>query len=177
MRKDELLKAVGIKSLSRRLRIRSRAKPGRVQKPGANQTLAQLKTDAKNLGLKGVSQMNKNDLWLFLTNTTNKKIDAIFDLQVDGRKYIIDSEAYKHLRDFIYKLSSPKTVIQRYLGEAADEYKGRGILPSKTEYVMKDLIELLVNYTRDKSSVIVHANDVIRVAKNDPDINLTLELN
>jgi len=153
--------------------------------------LAELKLAAKNAGLHGYSKYNKNtrhELEALLESvvkpsvvkpsvvkpSSTSKFNTLLKIVAPHEDYRFTLGAIHLLSAFARKLSVKSFVIPRYLGEAADEYKGFGIFPDRAEYVLKELIDLAVNHVRDNRSSVITEDDIMRVAKNDADISLIL---
>jgi hypothetical protein len=159
-------------------------------------TVVELKNLAKKQGLKGYSKLNKSQLLQLLGEAETKpgvqiplktvhrpmkakpktmfekKIDTLVNALTQGyEQFRFTPEAYTRLKAFEKKLSLKKTVIPGYLGEAADEYKGMGIFPDKTEYVLRELLDLSINGTRDRKSDLITKEMIERVGKDDLDIS------
>lgn len=160
-------------------------------------TVDELKELAKKRGLKGYSKLRKAELMALLgmkEHVERKSViqrvksailpkpkKAAFDKKIDKlvnevitqgyEQYNLTPEAYKCLSIFAKKLALKRTVIPRYLGEAAAEYVGVGLFPNKVEYVLRELLDLSVNATRDKGTSLITKETIERVAKNDEDIN------
>jgi hypothetical protein len=100
------------------------------------------------------------------------KIDRLIDVLTQGyESYRFTPEAYARLKVFEHKLSLKKTVIPGYLGEAADEYRAVGLFPQKVEYVLRELLDLAINGTRDKKSDLITKEMIEKVGKDDLDIS------
>ena len=161
-----------------------------------NLNLAELKLAAKNAGLHGYSKYNKStrhELEALLesfkpsvnpsvvkpsvvkpSSKSNDALNTLLKIVAPHEDYRFTPGATHLLSAFARKLSIKSFVIPRYLGEAADEYKGDGIFPDRAEYVLKELIDLAVNHVRDNRSRVITEDDIMRVAKNDGDIALIL---
>jgi hypothetical protein len=100
------------------------------------------------------------------------KIDGLIDVLTQGyESYRFTPEAYARLKVFEHKLSLKKTVIPGYLGEAADEYRAVGLFPQKVEYVLRELLDLAINGTRDRKSNLITKEIIEKVGKDDLDIS------
>ena len=100
------------------------------------------------------------------------KIDGLIDVLTQGyESYRFTPEAYARLKVFEHKLSLKKTVIPGYLGEAADEYRAVGLFPQKVEYVLRELLDLAINGTRDRKSDLITKEIIEKVGKDDLDIS------
>ena len=100
------------------------------------------------------------------------KIDRLIDVLTQGyESYRFTPEAYERLKLFEHKLSLKKTVIPGYLGEAAEEYRAVGLFPKKTEYVLRELLDLAINGTRDRKSDLITKEIIEKVGKDDLDIS------
>lgn len=100
------------------------------------------------------------------------KIDELIDVLTQGyESYRFTPEAYARLKVFEHKLSLKKTVIPGYLGEAADEYRAVGLFPQKVEYVLRELLDLAINGTRDRKSDLITKEIIEKVGKDDLDIS------
>jgi hypothetical protein len=167
-----------------------------------NLNLAELKLAAKNAGLHGYSKYNKStrhELEELLESfkpsvvkpsvvkpsvvkpsvvkpysKSNEALNTLLKIVAQHEDYRFTLGAIHLLSAFARKLSVKSFVIPRYLGEAADEYKGDGIFPDRAEYVLKELIDLAVNHVRDNRSRVITEDDIMLVAKNDADISLIL---
>lgn len=100
------------------------------------------------------------------------KIDRLVDVLTQGyESYRFTPEAYERLKRFEHKLSLKKTVIPGYLGEAAEEYVPVGLFPKKVEYVLRELLDLAINGTRDRKSDLITKEMIEKVGKDDLDIS------
>jgi len=160
-------------------------------------TVVELKELAKKRGIKGYSKMRKAELMSSLgikeeapvqrktlvqrvksvftgpkKSTFDKKIDTLVnEVITQGYEHFkLTPEAYQRLKAFEKKLSLKRTVIPGYLGEAAEEYVGVGLFPNKVEYVLRELLDLVVNGTRDRGSDLITKEAIERVGKDDLDI-------
>lgn len=100
------------------------------------------------------------------------KIDRLNDVLTQGyESYRFTPEAYERLKRFEHKLSLKKTIIPGYLGEAAEEYMTVGLFPKKVEYVLRELLDLAINGTRDRKSDLITKEMIEKVGKDDLDIS------
>ena len=100
------------------------------------------------------------------------KIDRLIDVLTQGyESYRFTPEAYERLKRFEQKLSLKKTIIPGYLGEAAEEYMTVGLFPEKVEYVLRELLDLAINGTRDRKSDLITKEMIEKVGKDDLDIS------
>ena len=129
--------------------------------------------DSENLDYK---QINRINFWATQTKSQSQsQYDTLVGLLKD-ESYNLTQSANQRVKEFIDILSSPNTVIYGYLGEAADEYKGKGIYPDKTEYVLKELFDLLSSRARDTNLKVITEHDINQIVMNDPDMAITFNM-
>lgn len=124
---------------------------------------------------KAIDGMTKGEK---LQSSISDKILYLYKL-LERDPYDIEEDALKLLETFVEKLNSG-VEIPGYLGEAALEYEGLNIFPNTTEYVIKEILDLVTNGIRDDLASkkikkgIIREKDIVAVVRDDQDLEFLM---